>query len=197
MKKVFTLVLAILVCAALVFPVLAAEGFVPSITYKGYPDIVRTQTPDGKKAVGVIYKDGEFAEAVGDGCLVIVPVAQAKDSNKITDEQRDQLLKIYDELSNGTMTLPYGDDVDADKMVVRELMEVHLACSHEHATNLPLPGYTFGVTFDLGVKTTDKIVVMTYIDNKWAPAEKVTINSDGSATIIFEDLCPVAIAIEA
>jgi len=191
MKKVFTLVLAILVCAALVFPVLAAEGFVPSITYKGYPDIVRTQTPDGKKAVAVINKDGDFEEAIGAGWLVIVSVAQAKDSAKLNEEEKALLLGQYDELSAGTAQ-PFGDG-----KVIRELVFAKLACNHEHATTLAEEGVTITVTFRLGVKEADDLQVMTKTtaDGEWVAAEEVTVNADGTATVVLEDLGVIAFAV--
>ena len=62
MKRVICIIIAIVTCLAMACPVFAAEGeFVPSIGYKGTPDIVEVKDPDGNDAIGVIRdKDGNY-----------------------------------------------------------------------------------------------------------------------------------------
>ena len=173
MKKVICLTLAVLICVSLAVTALA-NTFVPSITYKGSPDIVSDY----------------------EGCLRVTPVSKAKTLPKAEEEL---LLKVYKELSDGTMVLPYDkvEGIDADKMVIRELLDVAFTCDHEHATKLKDEGVSVTVTFKLGVAKDDVLVAMTYVNDEWVPAVELVNNGDGSVTCTFEDLCPVVFAIEA
>ena len=183
MKKLICLTLAILVCASLAVPALAAN-FVPSITYKGRPSCNKI----------VVAIDGK-EETVEQGCLRITPVSKA---NKLPEAEKELLQKVYKELSDGTMVLPYDkvEGINADKMVIRELLDVAFVCDHEHATKLKDEGVTVTLTFKLGVAKDDVLVAMTYVNDEWVPAVELVNNGDGSVTCTFEDLCPVAFAIE-
>jgi len=37
---------------------------------------------------------------------------------------------------------------------------------------------------------------MSYVNGEWIPAEEIINNGDGTVTITFKQLCPVAIAVE-
>lgn len=201
MKKVLCIVLAILICASLAFPVLAAE-FVPSITYKGSPSFVSKKDDAGKVSVGAVVmvtegaEEAEEEELVYEGCLRVTPVAKAK---TLPEAERDLLLKVYKELSDGTMVLPYDkvEGINADKMVIRELMDVALVCDHEHATKLKEENVVIRLAFDLGVAKDAKLAAMTYVNDEWVPAVELVNNGDGTVSCTFEDLCPVVFAIEA
>lgn len=191
MKKVICLALAVLLCASLAFTAMAADGFVPSVTYQGHPEVV--ETADN----GItLYVNGEAVETVDPSCLVIVPVAEAEASEKLSQEAKDELLKVYQELSDGTMVLPYAEGVDVEKMAVRELFDISLGCAHDHATKLTEDGVAIGFTLDLGVAASDIVIAMAYVNGAWVPAEEVTVNANGSVELVFEDLCPIAIAVQ-
>lgn len=185
MRRIICLLGVLLVCGTLVCPAFAAANtFVPSISYKDGPDI--------EEAV----LDGEN---VG-GCVVVSSITDAK--NKTTDisqEERDTLLDVYEQLSDGSMKLP----CENDDYVIRELVDVSFrktACvdaEHDHKEELAKAGTTITIDFDLGVAKTTEVVVMTYIDGEWAPIESVENNGDGTITCVFEQLCPVAFCVEA
>ena len=109
---------------------------------------------------------------------------------------------------SGEMTLPLENDY-----VIRDLVDVsykyndcRTAEGHGNKLEeLKTPGKTLTITFDLGVDKDTKIVVMTYIENTkvrsvsegaWVPAESVVNNGDGTVTVVFEDICPVAFVTE-
>lgn len=152
--------------------------FVPSITYKGSPLLVAAEDADGNDLMG---------------CLAVVSVSEAE---KLPKEKQELLEKVYKELNNDTMVLPYEkvEGIDADKMVIRELLEVYFTCDEDHRAEYVL-------TFDLGVEADDVLVAMSYVegemDFEWVPAIEVINNGDGTVTFTFEELCPIAIAIEA
>ena len=183
MKKFVSLMIALLLFVGLVCPAMASENvFVPSISYKDGPEIVEAEMDD---------KDVE-------GCLVVTTITDAR--NKVTDigqEDRDLLLEVYEKLDNGSMKLPLEEDY-----VIRELVDVSwkkTACveaDHGHKEWLEEAGNTVTVTFDMGVNKDTDVVVMVYVDCQWVEAESVKNNGNGTVTVEFEDICPVAFCVK-
>lgn len=183
MKRIAILFLALLLCAGLAAPALAAENkFVPSISYKDGPDIESG------------HLDGD---PVGD-CLIVSTITDCRDkTTDIPQADRDLLLQVYKDLTDGTMKLPLEEDY-----VIRELVDVSFRQTgcvekpHPHKEELAKEGTKLTVIFDLGVPKNIPVVVMTYINGKWEPAENVVNNGDGTVTVIFEDICPVVFCVD-
>lgn len=185
MKRVFSLVIALALCMSLSISAFAAENtFVPSITYKDGPDVTSAEL-DGKDA---------------SGCLIVTTLKEAKEkSTDITQDERDTLQQVYEDLKNGATKLPTDDDY-----VIRELIDLSFkyeGCrvieEHGHKDQkLKEEGVTLTVDFNLGVSQNDEVLVFVYIDGKWQPIESVKNNGDGTVTCVFEDICPVAFAIK-
>ena len=183
MRKIMSLMVALLLFVGLVCPALAAESvFVPSISYKDGPDIEDAEA-DGKDVKG---------------CLVVTTITEAR--NKSTDiyqEDRDLLLEVYEKLNDGDMELPLDDDY-----VIRELVDVSwkktpcVEAEHGHKQWLQEEDTTISITFDLGVNKSTEVVVMAYVDGQWVEAESVVNNGDGTVTVVFEDICPVAFCVK-
>lgn len=179
MRRIISLIIALVLCIGMACPVhAAAKPFVPSISYKDGPEIVA-------------------GEPHGD-CLVVTTIPEAK--NKSTDiyqEERDLLLTVYDQLSDGSMKLPVKDDY-----VIRDLVDVSwekTACveaGHGHKEWLEENNTSIQVTFDLGVKKNTEVIVMVYLDGEWVSAKKVKNNGNGTVTVEFEDICPVAFCVK-
>lgn len=194
MKKIICLILSLVLCLSLAAPVLAEEEFVPSVTYKGHPSIVPVEDEQGRKAIGTVNgEDGEIMDYIYD-CLLVTSVADAQASTEIPAAAKETLLSVYAKLSDGSMVLPYGDDVDADAMVIKDLFDISWLCE-EHPTMVAPAGVTVKLTFDLDVSAHADVVVMSYKNNTWSEIVSVTNNGDGTVTCVFEDFCPVAIAI--
>ena len=189
MKKFVLLLVAVMLCVSMVCPVLAAEDdFVPSITYKGAPDVVVTEDAEGNPAVGVITDaEGEVLGYVAESALKVTPLSGE-------DEEIVAVLEeIYEELVAGTMTLPYEGDKD---MVIMDLVDVSL--ENEDDLEMVEPeGAVFTVTFKLGVAAGVEVTAMTYKNDAWNPVAKVVNNGDGTVTCTFEHLCPVAFSVAA
>ena len=183
MRKIMSLMVALLLFAGLICPALAAESvFVPSISYKDGPDIEKAEM------------DGEDA---GD-CLVVTTITDAR--NKSTDiyqEDRDLLLEVYEKLDDGSMKLPLEEDY-----VIRELVDVSwkkttcVEAEHGHKEWLAQEDTTVSVTFDLGVGKSTEVVVLVYVDGEWVAAESVVNNGDGTVTVVFEEICTVAFCVK-
>ncbi|MBR4077437.1 MAG: hypothetical protein IKK17_02405 [Oscillospiraceae bacterium] len=182
MKRLFCLLMVLVIAMSLAVPAAAADTFVPSITYKDGPDI-NTATMDG----------GDVK-----GCLVVTSISKAKNkSTDITQDDRDLLLDVYTKLNSGEMKLP----IENDKYVIRELVDVSFMYNncrtpHEHEEWLKKDNTTVTIDFKLGVKSSADVLVLVYVDNKWVPAEKVTNRGNGNVTVVFEEICPVAFCVD-
>ena len=198
MKKVICLITALMLCVSAIGLAVSADSeFVPSITYKGAPTIVEITDDQGNPAIGtVINANGEKEGYLPEDCLLITPLAEAETSTKIPAEAKQTLLSVYEQLKNGSMTLPYGKDVDASKMIVRDLYDISWLCT-DHPAIIAQPGVTVTLTFNLGIAANTKVVVMTYQNNVWSEVVSVKNNGDGTITCVFEDFCPVAISVPA
>lgn len=203
MKKAIVLLFALAMCMALTFPVFAAQDdFVPSITYKGEPEIVPVEDENGEPAIGVVYQGTEIISYIYEGCLVVTPVAKVDSSKEIPEDAAETLKYVYQALVNGDMKLPY-DKVSGyagQEMVVLELVDISWLCGtetsdHDHPTQVAPTGVVFDLTFDLGVSEFSDVIVMTYNDDVWNPIVKTVNNGDGTVTCTFEHLCPVAISV--
>lgn len=185
MKKVLCLLISLVLCIGMVMPVLAAENsFVPSVTYKDGPGVT----------------DATMNDEDVDDCVVVTTIEEAENkSTDISQDDRDLLLEVYEELKNGNMELPLEDGY-----VIRDLVDVSFEYEdcrkieeHGHKDEkLKEEGVTLTVTFELGVGPYEDVVVVAYIDGQWVVIEDVTNNGDGTVTCVFEDICPVAFAVK-
>lgn len=197
MKKLISLVTVVLLLVSFACPVFAAQEFVPSISYKGAPEIVTIKDASGKDAIGVIRDaSGAIVRYVYEDCLWMTPVARAAEDPKIPDEAEKELLMVYDALKAGTMKLPYGDNVKPEYMVIRDLFDLSWICeTHGCEEEVEPVGVVLELTFDLGVDAKDTVVVMTYKNGAWGEITKVVNNGDGTITCTFEHLCPVSVSV--
>ena len=199
MKRAISLALMLMLCVSLAVPANAAEnGFVPSITYKGEPDIV----PVEPGIIGVVRKESDIISYIHEDCLLITPVSEAETSTLIPEEAANTLLYVYQALSSGEMQLPYEKvpGCDGRNMVILELVDATWLCGddgddHDHPEEVAPKGVVFDITFDLGVASDALVTVMTYKNEQWNPIVEVVNNGDGTVKCTFEDLCPVAFSV--
>ena len=190
MKRILFLIVAMTLCISLLASAVFAEEFVPSIGDKDHPEIV----PVGGDIIGqIIGADGAVVSDVETGCLVITPVSEANTSSDIPADAKDTLLNVYEQLSNGSMSLPYGSDVNPDDMVIRDLFDLSFLCT-EHPELLNNGG-TLKVTFNLGVTAGDIVVAMVYVGGQWIEVE-LSNNGDGTVTCYFSQICPVVFSVK-
>lgn len=173
MKKLICILLALVLCFALAVSASASE-FAPSIGDKDEPDIdIPEPDPEDEWIITTVQE----ANAVPEW---------------LREDYHKELLYVYNQIISGSMQLPVDDD-----MVIRELLDVTLLCPHnnEHVDELAAPGTTVCFAFNLGVKATDEVVVLTYIDGVWKPIESVTYLDEGWVECVFENVCPVAFCV--
>lgn len=193
MKKLVCMLLVLVLTVAMVLPVSATSDFVPSISYKDHPDVVEPPV--------LIDEEGEVLHELEWPCLEITSVGEAAQTPD--DEKTDAdklLLDVYNQLTDGTMSLPFEEDKKED-MVIRDLIDASLICGDQHTDpshvdELAKPGVFIEITFDLGVEPDTEVVVMAYVDGQWAPIHSVKNNGDGTVTCVFEQICPIAFCVE-
>lgn len=191
MKRTICLLTVLALCLCMSMTAFADE-FVPSIGYKDGPEIIKGEQ-EGKDVTD---------------CLIVSTVKEAEDKvTDITQDDRNLLLEVYQELMNGQMKLPLEKEY-----VIRDLVDVsykynNCRTQEDHGDKpqeLKEIGKTLTVVFDMDLAKDEKIIVLVYIENErarsaagqWVPAEQVTNNGDGTLTVVFEDICPVAFVVE-
>ena len=181
MRKFICLIFAWILCIGLGCQIFAADHkFVPSITYKDGPEIESAELG---------------TEPVAD-CLVVTTIKKAEDKETdITQDDRDQLLDVYEQLLDGTMELPLQSGY-----VIRELLDVSFketVCiqpDHNHDLELEKPDVKLTVVFDLEIPVDEDLKVYVYHDGEWKEVVEV-INDGKTVTVVFEDICPVAFCV--
>ena len=183
MNKGIVAIALLAICLSLVCPAFAAEGdFVPSISYKDGP----------------VVNDAEMNEEKTDGCIVITSLKGAEEkTTDISQEKRDLLLNVYGKLVAGEMSIPTPGDY-----IVRELVDINweqLDCielNHTHEDELKQDGVVVKISFNLGVKVEDELLVFAFHNGQWEPVEVLEVDANGNATCLFEHFCPVAFCVK-
>lgn len=186
MKKTLCILVCLLMCISLVVPAFA-DTFVPSISYKDHPDADDFEMCDS---------NGNQIAPVEGKTLVITSVqdAQKGTDTGISDENREELVDVYQQLENGTMKLPY--EGNAEGMVIRDLFDVSIYGNDAQQEELKKDGVCMKLTLDLGIARGVTPVVMVYADGKWTPAESVVNNGNGTVTVVLEDLGIIAVSVK-
>ena len=197
MKKVLSIVLAMLICASLVFTAFAAEDtFTPSVTAKPAPDVVTKDETTGTPVVEVLNDKDELVATFEPIHVVVTPVSEAGEEH-VDEEVSKILTEIYEELSAPETKLSEAmpalaeivTDFDVNDLVIKDLF--HIAISEELAKALE-GGNVLELTLDAKIAPNQFVVVMVYVDGEWIPVEFV-VNEDGTITCTLEVVGVVAI----
>ena len=205
MKKLLTLVMAIVM--ALTITVSAtATSFVPSVENKGAPDLIVLDRDEQGSIVGGIYdKDGNKISTEYSECFIITSIQEALDPNTdVPDSIRVPLIEQYEFVCQDSTKLSeicpglndvvkdkWNGDKNADDLVIKDFFDISGNCTNieEH---LSKDGNYLELTFKVGVSADTFITAMICLDGKWQPVADCINNGDGTVTIKFQDICPVA-----
>ena len=175
MKKAISLIVVLVLCISMVLPVSAAN-FVPSITYKDGP------TASGATVNGVNVSDS----------LVITTLKDVLgNSSNLTQEEKDLLESLHENLSSGGIKLPVSDN-----FVVRDLVHVDFGSDEELKEQVQSGKGTLNVTLNAGVGKNTVVKVLVYVEGEWKEMEAVN-NGDGTISVEFSALGPVMICVDA
>ena len=202
MKRLLAVVLSIILMLSITVSVSAAQ-FVPSITNKGAPDLIVIDRINGKDVVGFITDpDGNKVSTEYIDCLIISSLTQALNDEELPEGVKEELLKVYEEFKNGAkisevcpelediVKEKWGEDKSADDLVIKDLFDITDYCE-DLKTHLN-GGSILDLTFDLGIAEGTFITAMVYVDGKWVPVVDCINNGDGTVTVKFDKICPVA-----
>ena len=205
MKKLLASVMAIVMALTITISATAAS-FVPSIENKGAPDLIVLDEDDQGFIVGDITdKDGNKVSTEYSECFIITPIADALDPNKnVPDSIRVPLVEQYEIVCDESTKLSelcpdlndivkekWDKDKNADDLIIKDFFDISGNCTNieEHLSE---DGNTLELTFKVGVSADTFITAMIYVDGKWQPVVDTINNGDGTVTIKFQDICPVA-----
>jgi hypothetical protein len=201
MKKMISLLVVLMLCAALLVPAYAANEFKPSVEFKPAPEIVPVLDYAGNPALAMLVdEDGTIVDYIyeHDYCLIVTPVARAEEDPIIPESAKNTLLDVYAKLTAGSMTLPYekfNAGLVSSNMVIRDLFDVSILCT-KHNELLALENIDLVITFRLGVDADKTVYSMTYKNDEWNPIVSSDNNGDGTVTCRFEHLCPVSFSVD-
>ena len=203
MKKVVSLIVAVVLCMMLAVPAFATTvDFVPSITAKPAPGL------NGAPCIEVKDEEDKVVYVAPIEDLVITPVSEVQKENgnyQIPEEIAQQLRDLYAQMKEPTFNVlaevpelqAYLESlglgaVAAENMVVTSLFDITVL-TEELAEYLEVEGNTIELTFEVDIPDDHTAVVLIYLDGKWQVVADVTVNEDGTVTCVFDEAGPVSI----
>lgn len=204
MKMISKLLAILLVIGLLAAPV-CAEGFTPSVEQKGAPELVAA--PDAPKGAAVAIKDADGNVVAGIPAEEIVMTSVA-DSEDAPEAVKEEMKAAYDSVANAASLAEVVPELDkaledrkagvkAEDLVVRDL--VNVSVSEEAAKKLAETGNNVTLSFKLGMKQDDFLMVMCFVDGQWVilDADQVEILEDGTVNVTFrEKIGTIAFVVE-
>lgn len=202
MKKLLTLALALILMITVTVSA-SAVTFVESITNKGAPELIVIDQIEGKDVVGfVTTPDNEILNPEFEDCFDIYSM-QDVINDKTPDDVKEEMTKVFDDLSDKDANLndlcpgldeivkeKWGPDKSADDLVVKDFFYIDENC--DEFKDAFKDGNTIDLTFNVDIPAGTFITAMVYVDGKWVPVDNCVNNGDGTITVTFSQICPVA-----
>ena len=186
MKKVLSVMLAVLMLATCALSVSAAQGdFVPSIELKPGPGIVPGTTEDGTPSYGEIIMPDGTVIPLPEGSIVITPIA---DADKAADEIEKALKEAYDELVNSDSLEDLIEnlkdilgDLDSDDVVITDLIHVDIPDDYQHYLDE-------GGKLKITISATEDLIAALSKKESWTAlfGDNFIDNGDGTYTLIID-----------
>lgn len=195
MKKVLSVVLALVMCASFASFAMAAD----SVSYEG------TVEEDGLRAVAtddnggvyyaVVFENGVAIDYHTEDEIEITPSFLVGKADHMTAEEKAQYEALYKALADGSAVIPYDQipGIVASEMVILDLFGVHV----DGVVDLHHPGRSIAMKLNVGLKPGSVVAVMEYINGAWVPAIDAVVDVDGSILCHFEAVGPIVVAVKA
>lgn len=195
MKKALSVLLSLIMVFSVSAVAFAAEGdFRPSVDSKDHPVIV-PQDFNGVSFDALILDENDdvvegihiVTEKKPDGQIIVTAYSE-KD---VADDRVDVVYfeASYQEILDARSLKELNDLIPLG-MVVRDFFDVTLVGAYK---DIFKEGKKLQIRFDIGAQLKEKLMVLTRCSDEsgWEFVESVTINPDGTVTVIFDRLCPV------
>lgn len=204
MKKLAVFMLAMALAVSTSISAMASD-FTPSVQGKNAPDVVITEDENGNEVVAnIIDESGDVIEQVYTTEITITPVSK---SDEAPEEIKGALDKAYQQINSAaslTELVPempeflgnISDDLIVENLVVRDLFDVTV---DEETKALLEAGNSIQLSFKLGVAADEFVVCLhNYSEDLWEVIDndKVKNNGDGTVTVEFTSLSPIAFAVQ-
>ena len=200
LKKISVTLVAIAMVAAMAVPAFAAD-FTSSVTGKSAPETVTTTNSSGETVAAIIYDaNGKEVASIPVGSLTVTPVSEAKTANASVSKQ---LTAAYEQLQTTPLdsiapaltesVKTYSPQMTVEDLVVRDLFDVSLDNSAKE--QLAKNGNAIKIQFALNLPSDALLLVLHNTEGTaWEliADNKVVRNSDGSVTVEFDSLSPIA-----
>ena len=209
MKKVVSLIVAVVLCMMLAVPAFAASvDFVPSITAKPAPGVTGGSQTGSEPVIEIKDENGKVIYTAPLADLVVTPVSavQSEDGEYTISEEAAELLRqLYAQMSDPNFNLAeevpeliaYLESLGLDAALVKDMVITALfditVLTDELKDYLAVEGNTVDLTFEVDIPDGHQVIVMVYVDGKWQIVEGVVVNADGTITCTFDQVGPVAI----
>ncbi len=183
MKKIATLLLAVVLVAAMAVPAFAAS-FTPSVENKGAPTVEKVVDKDGNEVT------------VSSGALIVTPVRD-KDTSEGYTLGKERLKAVYDKLKQYSLRslckVSAIGGVPVNDLVVRDLFDVGL--TGDYADYFNTAGNYLKITFKVSDASSLVGASLFSVDGeKWSILEGTDMvkNADGTVTITIREMGVVA-----
>lgn len=187
MKKVITLMVTLVMVAAMAVPAWAAD-FTPSVAGKAAPAIM-----------GAV--DG-YGNPIDMDAITITPFGEKDGADAVISEALERAFKLIEEAEDLTALVPKekleealakltDEKLDLKDLVVRDLFDVTVP----EGTKFPVT-----LTYDLKIKADEWVMVLHNVKgDEWEviDPDKVKNNGDGTLTVVHDSLSPIAFVVKA
>ncbi len=211
--RIFALTLAVIM---LTVPVLAATPsvtqngttVVPSVSQKGtalVPSATQENTTIADGVLNILDKDNKSIKEIPADALTLVSfVDRAKADADVAKTLEAAYKQLTEAKSLADVAPDFADalketdkDLKAEDMVVLDLVDIVL--SDEYAKLLKEEGNHIALTFKMNIDKDETMLVLhNYEADKWETiyGDQVTMNDNGTVTVVFESLSPVAFVVK-
>ena len=196
--RILTLVLAVMMMALTV-----SASFTPSVEQKPAPQVkVDTVDEKGDPAILIYDEKDEVTHTTEVPNLVVVPYAERETAAPSMEEALNSAYEQIDKAENLGVLVPELNDaakeagVAVEDLVVRDLFD--MALDQESLDVLKESGNYVVIKFELALAEGEQLFVLQNLEGEnWQmiPADLVVVNDDGTVSVTFYDLAPVAFAV--
>ncbi len=195
MKKAISLILSVIMALSLGVAAYAAEGdFRPSVPSKDHPTVVPQFLNGISFDALILDENNEVIEGIHivteerpDGEIIVTAYSEIE----VADERVNVVYMetSYQEVLDAR-SLKELNEIIPVGMIVRDFFDITLVGTYQ---DIFKEGKKLQIRFDIGAELKEKIMALTRCSDEtgWQFVESVTVNPDGTVTVIFDELCPV------
>ena len=195
MKKAISIILSLVMVLSLGVVAFAAEDdFRPSVDSKDHPVVVPQDYNGVSFDALILDENNEVIEGIHivtektpDGEIIVTAYSE----KEIADERVNVVYfqTSYEEILDARSLKELNELIPVG-MIVRDFFDITLVGAFKDIFN---EGKKLQIKFDIAAELKEKLMVLTRCSDEsgWEFVESVTINPDGTVTVIFDKLCPV------